>query len=454
MTLDERTNLDSDDRQHLNQLDVRLARFGWGTAIVGLAVVAVATMFTAEDRLGRFAHAYLSAFMYVLSLLLGCLLFVMLTHLYRAGWSIVVRRVAEVFAATMPALAILSLPILVIVLLSDGRLYPWAFNLDDHGSAHASMDVPIWVVASGAENAHGGTHSEVGKHILEAQSLHLSENKRRYWLNIPWFIVRWVGIVVIWCAMALWYWKTSLRQDKSSDPGLTRKMEKFSAPGTLIFAVTITIVAFDLLMSLEPEWFSTIFGVYYFAGSMIGCFSILILALMGLQRLGHVPSVTVEHYHDLGKLLFAFVVFWAYIAYSQYMLIWYATLPTETFWMDKHGLSTNADNSSAFGWVGLVFLFGHFLIPFLGLMSRHVKRCKPALAFWAVWMLIMHWIDLWWIVLPSFEETQWFVPTVELGCLLLIGGVCFAVAVRLAADRNLVPVGDPRLAESVRFENF
>ena len=262
--------------------------------------------------------------------------------------------------------------------------------------------------------------------------------------------------LAIWSLGGLWLWRLSVEQDTSGDVQLTRRLEIGSAPLALLVGVTLTFASFDLLMSLDPVWYSTIFGVYYFAGGFLGTMAVLILTFMGLQRMGLARDVNTEHYHDLGKLMFAFVFFWGYIAYSQYMLIWYGNVPAELGWMNTHGFSTNHVNAWTF-WT-LAILFGHLLLPFAGLMSRHVKRNRTALAFWAAWLLFFHWADVYWLVMPEFS-TQSIWPSfgafvVDLGCLVGVGGIFLGSVIRLAAMHSLIPVRDPRLHESLAFENM
>src|SRR5206468_417977 len=182
------------------------------------------------------------------------------------------------------------------------------------------------------------------------------------------------------------------------DVALSDRMQFWSAPATLVMAITITFAAFDFLMSLDPHWYSTMFGVYYMTGSLLAAFAALCLTIAMLQHLGYLTrSITVEHLHDLGKWLFAFVFFWGYIAFSQYMLLWYANIPEETEWLARRGATTVRDQTSAWSWVSLALLFGQLLVPFAGLLSKHVKRNYKALMFWAAWVLIFHWIDMFWL---------------------------------------------------------
>lgn len=462
--------------------------------IFGFALALVVTVFT-EDGVRRLAFAYLTGFAFVLTITLGCLFFVLATHLYRAGWVVVVRRPAEVIAASMWIVALLFGGVLLFVFL-DGTLYPWTYSyeaieaaaIESAGGGEAAPDADELTVPQPAEGSRAaagytpdpfaiipaadevdaaqepvehaesgaGDHAEPAGHgggEIEHADLLL---KKRLYLNKPFFTARWMFFLGIWSWVGVWYWKQSTKQDVTGEPRLTRRMEILSAPLTLLFALTITFASFDLLMSLDAAFFSTIFGVYVFSGSFMGALAALILVLMGLQKMGFMRSVTTEHYHDLGKLLFAFVFFWGYIAYSQYMLIWYGNLPEETAWMARHGLTTVPADMTTWTWVGLVLLFGHLLIPFAGLLSRHVKRNKRALAFWAVWLLVMHWIDLWWIIMPMFDaEPAWPLPhPIEIGCTLGIGGLFVASVARKAAAHGLVPVKDPRIQESLGFENM
>ena len=251
--------------------------------------------FMRGDTLHYFLHAYLVSFCFYLSISLGALFFVALQHASRAGWSVAVRRVAEIMAANTLVMAVLFLPILLPLLFGNTALYQW---LD-----------PAVVAAD---------------HVLAGKSAYL---------NLPFFVVRAVAFFAVWGGLVWYFWRRSLEQDDSGDANLTLRMERVSYPALLLFAVTITFAAFDWIMSLTPHWYSTIFGVYYFAGAVVGFLAAVILALITLQKTGHLTStITLEHYHELGKLLFAFIVFWGYIAFSQYMLIWYANIPEETVW--------------------------------------------------------------------------------------------------------------------------
>ncbi len=415
---------DLQDRQRLNHLARPLTYTAVGAGAAGLVLAVILSLVT-EDGVRRFGFAYLTSFAYFLSLSLGGLFFVMITHLFRAGWSVTVRRPAEILAANFPTLVILSLPILLIIALGDGTLYPWAVSAE---------------------------------HLLESDPEHaVPATGKETYLSITFFFLRFAVYLLVWSAMGTWYLRQSTRQDIRRDIVLTRKMEKFSAPGMLIFAFTITFASFDLIMSLDPAWYSTVFGVYYFSGGFMGGVAIMILMIYGLQKLSLLQAVSIERYHDLGKLLFAFVFFWGYIAFSQYLLIWYANLPDTTYWFAIRGVTTNSSSPhylSGWTWISLLLLSGHLLIPFAGLLSRHVKRNKKLLACWSAWLLVMHWVDMYWLIMPEYRNPEVVIGLMELSCFVGIGGLYMAGAVKSAAGCNLIPINDPRLHESLAVQNI
>lgn len=400
--------------------------------------------FMAADGLRRFGLAYVTSFAFLLSLSLGGLFFVMLQHLTLSGWSVAIRRPAEILAGNLPVLAVLFVPVLIMVWAGTGEPYPWACSQAGGGSAHAGASAVAHAASSGSSGA--AAHDSPAP-ALDELALH-----KRPYLNAVLFTARWVVYFAVWIGLAAFFWRNSIRQDESGDRGLTRRMQRVSAPGMVAFGFTVTFAAFDLLMSLDPHWFSTIFGVYFYAGSAVGFFATIILMLMWLQRAGLLArSVTVEHYHDLGKLLFGFVFFWGYIAFSQYMLIWYASLPETTGWFARRGLA--AGHPNAWTVIAVLLLFGHFLLPFAGLLSRHVKRHRAGLALWAAWLLVMHWLDLYWLVMPELTPAGLPLGPVELGCLIGLGALYLAGLARRAGGCSLVPVRDPRLPESLAFQN-
>ena len=375
-----------------------------GIAGLGLAVALAAATDGGWDR---FYPSYLAAFVFYLSLCLGALFFVLIQHVTRAGWSVAVRRLAEAVAPNvLVPMAFLAIPVLV----SLRSLYPWT------DAAVVAADPVL--------------------------------RSKEAWLNVPFFLARTALYFTVWSLCAIWFHRTSVRQDASGDKRLTLSMEATSTAALILFAFTVTFFAFDFLMSLTPHWASTIFGVYFFAGCILGFFALMTILALSVQRAGLLlQAITVEHYHDLGKLIFAFTVFWAYIGFSQYMLMWYANLPEETFWYA-------ARQTGSWTYWSLLLLFGHFIVPFLALLSRNAKRRKPLLAIGACWMLAMQWADVYWIVMPAKSPGRVPLSLIDLALLIGMGGVFFAFVVHRLSAASLIPTQDPRLAESLGFENF
>ena len=394
----------------LGEKDARQAFTRLGI-VGGVALIAsLGIGFSSQDGGAQFLHSYLVAFMWVLSIGLGALWWVTLQHLVNAKWSIALRRVGELIAANMPLLAILALPIVIPTLLGNSSLYLWA----DTGKMHAN---------------------------------HVLSHKVPY-LNGTFFAVRLVIYFGLWVVLSRFFFKRSMAQDDGGSDSLVQKMRSVAAPGMIGIALTLTFAAIDLMMSLDPMWFSTIFGVYYFAGCVLAIHSTFALVLMWLQKKGRmVRVITTAHYHDVGKMMFAFIVFWAYIGFSQFMLIWYANVPEETAWYRERVLGDWAP-------IAWTLLICHFVLPFLGLLSRHVKRNRKGLAFWAVWILVIHYVDLYWLIMPHLSPHHPSPNVLDLTCLVGLGSTFFAAIAYRARKIILIPSRDPRLAQSLAFENI
>jgi hypothetical protein len=378
---------------------------------------------------GRFYYSYLQAYMTFLALSLGGLFFVIIQHATRAGWSIVVRRIAENMALTLPVMALLVLP---IVLLGRWDLFHWAC---------VNVDEATFESLKAAGKCHGELEVDA---VLAAKSA---------FLNSGFFVERAVIYIVVWSGLSFLYWRWSTQQDTASDPKpLSHRMRWFAPLGIMVFALSLTFGAFDWLMGLDPHWFSTIFGVYYFAGTVVCGHAAIAIIVILLHRSGYLRGVvTKEHFHDLGKMMFGFTVFWAYMGFSQYMLIWYASIPEETEWYSYRG-------HGDYLVLSLVLVFARFVFPFLGLMSRHIKRNPKTLMFWAVWVIVAELIDMMWLVQPAWAHhhgtDQLHFDLSDILLVLGIGGVWVAVFTYGLVNKALVPLKDPRLAESVNFENF
>ncbi len=418
----------SNENRYLGDLKskVMLPAAGLGVVLIGLSFL------KGNADWDRFWRAYIIAFCFVTSLSLGGLFFVMIQHLTRAGWSVSVRRIAEGLTLNLRWIWILFIPVLVAAWWS-GDLFHWQ---------HPEGDVIL-----------------VGK---------------EGYLNTTFWTVRAIAYFLIWAGMAHYFGSNSVKQDETGDPQLTLSMQKWAAPGVGIYFVTQSFAAIDWLMALEPHWFSTMFGVYFFAASCCGFYATFIITCKLLQRSGRVTeSITTEHYQDLGKMLFAFgIVFWAYIGYSQYMLIWYANIPEETTWFLIRSIG-------GWGLLSLLLLVGHFFAPFAALMSRYPKRFSNVLLWAAVWMLLLHAVDVYWMGMPAVPEEalreagtvaelkemvggddgayaaydfdpRHFDLTLLLGMLsLFVAGTVWGLG-----EKCLVAQRDPRLNEAMAFENY
>ncbi len=390
--------------------------------IIGLVMAAAGLGGAFAFKAGHehaFWYAYLTAYYGVLAIGLGGLFFVILQHLVRAGWSIAVRRLAENAAITLPFMCLLGLP---IVFGGMHDLYHWT------DTAAVAADV-----------------------MLSAKASYLNETA---------FTIRVLVYFVVWSGLAiLFYWlSTSGDQDEvkaARNAGLARSL---AAPALLFFALSLTFGAFDFLMSLDPHWFSTMFGVYYFAGTCLTIHAFLTLMAILLRKSGYLQGiVTDEHYHDLGKFLFGFTVFYTYIGFSQYFLIWYANIPEETMWF-RYRIADD------FFIVTMMLCLGRFFIPFFFLLPRAVKRSSVTLFIAASWILTMEFVDMFWLIQPVLAhhhalESGDHHMTVHIGaldalCLLGMAGVFLAAFGWALGRKALVPVKDPRIIESIKFENF
>ena len=325
---------------------------------LGAAALAASAAVGIPSSLTHFLFAYLIAWTFCVSVALGSLFFVMIQHLTKARWSTTIRRIPEAIAANFPLLALAGIPIL----LGMHELFHWT---------HADLYVP------------GTEHYDP-----------ILAGKRPY-LNVPFFLGRYALYFVLWSLVARKLYTLSVGNDTAPNPENTLALRKWSAIGIVLFALTVPFAGYDFLMSTDPHWFSTMFGVYFFAGAFLSALCLITFIALFLKRGGMIDTeITREHLQDMGKFMFGFVVFWTYISFSQYMLYWYANLPEEILWFQKR-FSPGWD---AVAWSLVIF---HFLLPFFILILRQTKRTYPILATMAVWLLVMHWVDLWWIIMPS-----------------------------------------------------
>jgi hypothetical protein len=374
-----------------------------GGVCAGLGIAACAVLGAANPK--QFFFSWLVSFLFFLSLALGALFFVLIQYASQGGWGIVVRRIGETIFATVPVMAALFVP----VLLGLHDLYAWSVpGAADH-DALLRWKAPF--------------------------------------LNVPFFLVRAAIYFGCWSFIAVLYYRVSRQQDTTGDPALSARLRRLAGPSIIVLALTQSFASIDWIVSLSPHWYSTMFGVYFFAGAFVGFIALLSILAVAMRHAGLLDTViTAEHLHDVGKFLFAFSCFWAYIAFSQFFLIWYANLPEETVWF-------KARLEGSWKAVSILLMVGHFGVPFLYLMGRAVKRRGSTLAIGGAWVLAMHFVDLYWQVMPTLHPEGVRPSVLDVAAFLAVGGCFVATAGWLMRRQALVPLRDPRVAESLAFEN-
>src|SRR3989454_3884243 len=369
-------------------------------ALVALVLCAVGAVVNPH----QFSYSWLFAFAFFFTLCAGCFFWTIVHHATDAEWSVVVRRQLENIAALLTVLALLFVPILLL----RHHLYAW-------------MDIPCGVEPS-------------------------LDTKRAY-LNWTFFFVRAVVFLGFFLLAALALRGLSVEQDKDGSPRFTIGMRKVSFISLPMFALCLTFGAFDWLMSLNYRWFSTMFGVYIFAGAAGSSMSLLVLVITALRQAGYLKDVvTVEHYHIMGKWMLAFSIFWAYIGFGQYMLIWYANIPEETqFFITR--------NTESWWALSMLLVIGRFFIPFAVLLLRSIKKEPRRLCIVAGWIVCMQMLDMYIVILPALHGTGVHVSLWDFAALIAIGATLAFAYLRIVGKTSLFPVRDPRLVESLKLVN-
>jgi hypothetical protein len=368
--------------------------------LIGGAGALVSLVGLFNDRT-QFLQSYLMAYMLCLGVTLGCLALGMVHQLSGGAWGVLIRRPIGAATRVLPVMAVLFLPIA----LGMHRLYIWT-------------------------NADVVAHDEALQH-------------KQLYLNTPFFLVRAVIYFLVWNALVWRLNAWSLEQDRNPDPAFARRMQKLSAVGLLGYGLTITFASFDWLMSLEPHWFSTIYGVLIMGGQGLSSLAFLILVLAWLSRRPPLHRIAMPtHFHDLGNLMLAFVMLWAYFSFSQYLIIWAGNLPLEITWY-LHRLQT--------GWraVGIALMLFHFAVPFALLLSRSVKRTPDILMKVAAAMLIVRVVDLFWLIAPEFHRAGIVVSWLDVVLPLSMGAVWTGCFIHQLRGRAILPIHDPQFDETL-----
>jgi hypothetical protein len=389
-----------DPTQHSGRALGRLTGIG---AVVG--VIGLGASLALAGGTKQFYFSWLVAYLYFLSIALGALFFVLVHTVTRAAWGVTLRRVVENVMATLPVFALLFIPIW----LGRHEIYEWM-------------------------------HAEAAAHnpIIQGKAAFLNEG---FWF------VRAILYFVAWSVLATWFSTQSQKQDETGEERISARLRGAAPIGIVLFALTTTFATIDWMMSLEPMWYSTMIGVYFFSGAVVAILSFTLLLVHFAYAQGALRGVvTVEHLQDVAKLLFGFTIFWAYIAFSQYFLIWYANIPEETIYYMKRQVGSWQS-------AGMVLALGHFLVPFFFLMPRAVKRQSTLLIIIAIWQLLMHFLDLHWCIMPNLHHDGMKLGLTDLTAFAAVGGIFLAALGWVSSRRALVPLRDPRLPESLSFEN-
>jgi len=377
--------------------DIQLPKYLTGFGIAGLILSAIGYFINSD----QFFFSYLTSFVFFTSLGLGALFLVMIHHLTRSEWGVVLRRIPEALSSNIIFWSLFFIP----VLLGMHSLFHW-------------------------------THEDV------VANDHILQGKVPY-LNIPFYIIRQLIFFVVWGYLGYRLHKSSVEQDVTGDWGLQTLQRRISGPGIPLFALAIAFASFDWLMSLDPHWFSTMFGVYFFAMSFQAIFPFLILFVFYLHRKGLLTNTIRDaHIHDLGNWMFAFTVFYAYIAFSQFLLIYYANMPEETLWY-YHRLE------GGYSIIAYSLLILRFVVPFLVLLNRPSKSNRNILTVMSVLILVMHFLELYWIIMPTLHEHGIHFSWLDITTFVGLGGIFMALFFRKFQKHSMVPKNDPKLANSM-----
>lgn len=382
-----------------------LQRISVRSLVIGIvaAIVAVVGGLLMHDGT-RFFRSYLVAWEFWNNFTLGCLAILMMTNIVGGRWGFVIRRPLEAGTCLFPLTAVLGIPLLV---WGIPRLYAW------------------------------------GNAAVRAQDEHL---RNHVYLQTSGFIYRYIVYFFAWITLAWFINKYSALQDRAPDLVTKRRLEAVSGPGLVIFVFTVTFASIDWLMSLDPHWSSTIYGFLLIAGQALAAISFVIVVLVILQKAPSMNSILqARHYHDLGKLMLTFVMLWAYFSFSQFLLIWAGNLPEEIKWylVRAHG---------GWWWVGMALIFLHFALPFVLLLSRDLKRSPRRLVLLATFMIVMRWVDIFWLIAPNplpgrphGVSFDWL----DIILTLAIGGLWLGAYFWQLGKRPLLPVYDPMFEEVV-----
>lgn len=421
------------DLAKVSKLNGMLLMLGAGGLLVSACYM---TGVLGEQKQKEFAYSWLFAFFFYFTITNGGIFWTMLQHLSNSAWSVTVRRLFENLGSNIKWMAVFAIPLIFFPSVKHA-LWEW-IGIHEEAAKHAAT------VREGLHHM-----SESNPHV------HLLVQKYGY-LNITSWTIRAVLYFVFLGGMASLLQKWSIQQDSDGDFKHTFRSRAISAFPMLLYGLAVTFSAVDWVMSMDYTWFSTMWGVYVFAGGAWASMAVAIMALAYVRSQGYLKKVVnPDHYHIMGQLLFAFTVFWAYIAFSQFFLIWYANITEETrFYILR--------NTGRWHAISNVLVWGHFVVTFVVLLSAGRKKNPSIMAWVCVWILVMHAVDLYWLIMPErapslSHGTEFSSPNAWIGdiaALVGIGGIVGWAFLRRLAKASLYPCRDPRLLESVEVVNI
>ena len=363
--------------------------------VVGVVALAASVIGLVLDST-HFWQSYLFAFIFWSGLALGCLGLFFLHNVAGGNWGVAVRRLLESGLQTLPWIGLFAIPIFFAM----NTLYSW-------------------------------THADVRAHDFAV-------GHKAVYMNVPFFIARTILYFLIWFFFGFRILRMANEHDRTGDPALFRRIKGASAPALLIFVVTTSYAFIDWIMSLEPNWYSTIYGWMFTVGEVMLTLAFLIAALVLLSKWEPFASfLKIAHYHDLGNLLLAFTMLWAYMSFAQFLIIWAENLPDEIPWYVRRF-------SGGWGYVAWTIAIFHFCVPFFLLLMRFVKKHPQRLRALAVWMILIRILDVFWIVEPAYRQHGLAVYWTDIAALVGLGGVWLWAFIRNLKARPLLASNDPR----------
>jgi hypothetical protein len=434
----------SSEKSTENKFDLSTKLLGGSFVGLGIGLIGLFTGLSNGNKEPFLGWLWGCAFW--LSIAIGMLMLIMIFRVFNSQWTPVVRRQLEHGLAAFPWLALCFAPLLLIALFggeNSGILWSW-INPDS--------------VTYAPPHLQGEESLTVADDVLH--------QKKSGYLNLYFFSFRLILYFGIFCILSHWLRKVSFTQDKDGDPNWTHLGMKISAAGIPAAALALTFGAFDLFMSLEYQWFSTMYGVWFFASSIRAALAVIIIGCLYLSTKGSLKGIYNQaHQYDLACLSLAFTVFWAYISFSQYFLIYSANIPEETFWYTIREINPNTGERSGWFWVSMGLIFGHFFFPFLYLLFYRNKIVGVRLLFIVSWILVFHLLDLYWNIIPGreispgafvgYETRGVFGSHLFWGLATLVGAGCLSAWAVLRSFQSEsaedIPIRDPRILDSIHY---